>query len=268
MENKETRGATRRKLILVDDVAFHLMSTKERLKKHYEVYPAQSAEAMYELLENIKPELILLDVNMPDSSGYDVIKQLKKDSRYAEIPVIFLTSKDDKASVLKGMTLGAVDWVRKPFTDTDLYECIEYQLEPTKRDKNKPVILAVDDSPSILASIKYLLGKKYTLYTLEQSQNLTMLLDMINPDLFMLDCNMPVLSGFDLVKIIREHKNHSETPIVFLTSEGTIDNLNVAITLGACDFITKPIDDDVLHEKIATHLKDFIMMRRLRSQKG
>ena len=88
---------------------------------------------------------------------------------------------------------------------------------------------------------------------------------MITPDLFILDCQMPVYSGFDLVPIIRRIREHEETPIIFLTSEGTIDNISVAINLGARDFIIKPIDEAILREKVALHIKDFMMRRRIRS---
>jgi len=267
MENNSNNSNPRRKIILVDDVSFHLMSTKERLKKYYEVFPAQSAEDLFELLENVKPELILLDINMPDSDGYETIERLKKDERYFAIPVIFLTSKNDKESINKGMALGAVDFIKKPFTDSDVYDCIEYQLDPLKKSRNKPVILAIDDCPSILNSIKHLLGSEYTVYTLAESKNIKALLKMVTPDLFLLDCKMPVLSGFDLIPIIREHNDYADTPIMFLTSEGTIDTISVAINLGASDFIIKPIDSATLRVKIALQLKDFIIRRRMRTGK-
>ena len=75
---------------------------------------------------------------------------------------------------------------------------------------------------------------------------------------------MPVLSGFELIPIIRRISGHEETPIVFLTSEGTNDNVFAAIGFGASDFIIKPFDDAVLREKMAVYLKDFIMRRRIR----
>ena len=256
----------RRKIILVDDVKFQLMSTKERLKKHYEVYPAQSVEDMFELLENITPELILLDINMPGTDGYEAIGKLKEDPVYSEIPVIFLTSKSDKQSITKGMSCGAADFIKKPFSDAELVECIEYQLDPKMQDKNKPIVLAIDDNPSILTSIKNLLNNQYTVYTLSEPEKLKSLLEMIKPDLFLLDCKMPKLNGFELIPIIRSIPNYAETPIVFLTSENTIDTISVAMNLGVCDYIIKPIDNTILREKIAAHLADFVIRRRLRAR--
>ena len=256
---------TRKSIILVDDVNFHLLSTKERLKKYYDIYPAQSAEALFELLTQTRPDLILLDVNMPGSDGFETLKKLKADERYSAIPVIFLSSKNDKKSVIQGMKCGAYDFITKPYNDADMIACIESLFDPTKRDANKPVILAVDDNPSMLKSIYFLLGNKYRVYTLPEPEKIKELLKMVTPDLFLLDCNMPVLNGFDLVPIIREIPAHDDTPIIFLTAEGSVDNLSVAVHLGASDFLVKPVDENLLHEKVSLNLENYMIRRRIRS---
>lgn len=123
-------GYFRKRIILVDDVKFTLITTKDRLKNYYDVYPAQSAKDMYELLENMRPDLILLDINMPDVDGYEVLRKLKTDERYSDIPVIFLSSQSDRESVLKGISMGADAHVCKPFTVEGLIENIEHVLNP------------------------------------------------------------------------------------------------------------------------------------------
>jgi len=255
----------RSQIIVVDDLNFHLVSIKERLKEHYDIFAVPSAEKLFELLDRMYPDLILLDINMPEVDGYETLKKLKSDPDFAEIPVIFLTSKSDKKSIIKGMNLGAIDYVAKPFTDSNLVECIEFQLNPGIRNANKPVILAVDDDPSELKSIFYFLQDRYNIYTLPEPEKIKNLLTMITPDLFLLDCQMPVLSGFELVPVIRKIPPHDETPIVFITSAGTIDNISVAMHLGASDFIAKPIDNVVLNEKIAALMNNYMIRRRIRS---
>ena len=116
------------------------------------------------------------------------------------------------------------------------------------------IILAVDDSPDILKSVFFVLRDEYKVITLPKPQNLATLLKQVTPDLFLLDYNMPVMTGFDLVPTIRNLKRHKDTPIIFLTSEGTIDNLSAAIALGASDFIVKPFEPDILRERIAKHI--------------
>jgi len=85
------------------------------LKAFYEVYPAPSAAKLFKIAEKIIPDLILLDVNMPDMSGYEAIGVLKENPRYKDIPVVFLTAKDDETSAMRGLELGASDYVTKPF---------------------------------------------------------------------------------------------------------------------------------------------------------
>jgi PleD family two-component response regulator len=267
-QNTENNQDQRHKIIIVDDVKVQVMMTKERLRKYYDVYTAQSFDELLELLANVKPELIILDVNLPDVDGYEITEILKDDERYRNIPIIFLSGKSDKKSIMAGAKAGAVDFIKKPCTDTEMHEAIELQLNPDKRKTVRPVVLAVDDSPSVLKSINYILQAENKVYTLPNSNQLLALLKMVTPDMFILDCNMPEISGFDLVPIIRKHPEHEETPIVFLTALGTADNVSVAATLGACEFIIKPIDENILREKTALHLKDFLMTRRIRQYSG
>ncbi|MDR0935405.1 MAG: response regulator [Oscillospiraceae bacterium] len=104
-------------IMLIDDNIANLKSGKNALSENYNVFAALSAEKMFELLESEPelPELLLLDVDMPGMSGYDAIEQLKLNPRTKKIPVIFLTGKSDSDSEIKGLTLGAVDYISKPF---------------------------------------------------------------------------------------------------------------------------------------------------------
>jgi len=269
MEEPENRKQLiRKKILYVDDVYYSLITIKERLKRKYEVYPAQTVGKMFEILGKIIPDLILLDVNMPEEDGFDAIKKIKNDIRYAGIPIVFLTSQKDKKSIMKGMRLGAEDFIIKPVLTEKLIENIEYHFDPKKQEALKPVILAIDDSPSILRALNSLLSGEYKVYTLpevNEERVLTELLKRISPDLFLLDYNMPGLNGFDIIAIIRNIPSHEETPVVFLTSEMSVDHVTVAANLGACDYIVKPIDEDILRKKIAAHLKGFIMRRRIQS---
>jgi len=113
---------------MVDDNLANLTIGRNLLKTFYEVYPAPSAAKLFEILENINADLVLLDIEMPDVDGYEAMKRLKTDPRYKDIPVIFLTSKNDEASEMEGFDLGAVDYVAKPFSGPLLLKRIENQL--------------------------------------------------------------------------------------------------------------------------------------------
>ena len=118
----------REKIILVDDIQTNLTAGRNILKTFYEVYPAPSASKLFEILDNIRPDLILLDIEMPEMNGYEAIKRLKANPDWSEIPVIFLTAKSDEESELEGFDLGAVDYISKPFSGPLLLKRIVNQL--------------------------------------------------------------------------------------------------------------------------------------------
>jgi putative two-component system response regulator len=104
----------------------------------YDVFTVPSAEKLFQLLEKTLPDIVLLDVLMPGISGYDAIKVLKSNPRTADIPVIFLTSKNDTNSELEGFIQGAVDYVSKPFSPqlllkrVDVHVLVESQKKELK----------------------------------------------------------------------------------------------------------------------------------------
>ena len=125
-----------------------------------------------------------------------------------------------------------------------------YHEETTR----KMSVLTVDDAPSIIKSVSSILGGDYKVYGLTNPSMVVKFLRQITPELFLLDYQMPEINGFDLVPIIRTFEEHKDTPIIFLTSMGTIDHVSAAYSLGACDFIVKPFQDVILREKVAKHI--------------
>jgi len=115
-------------IFVVDDNNGNLIACRNILKPYYEVYPAQSAEKMFELLEHIKPDLILLDVEMPDISGHEAVQKLKSNDNHKNIPIVFLSARNDSSSELEGFNLGALDYIHKPFLSHLLLRRIETHL--------------------------------------------------------------------------------------------------------------------------------------------
>jgi len=117
-------------IILVDDNPVNLKIGKFFLSEKFSVATAPSAEKLFSLLENNQPNLILLDIDMPDMDGYETIEILKSKPETKDIPVIFLTgmAKEAKDEV-KGRSMGAVDYIIKPFDPPKLIECIEKHIK-------------------------------------------------------------------------------------------------------------------------------------------
>jgi DNA-binding response OmpR family regulator len=102
---------------------------EEVLSKQYDVYTLSSAAFMFSLLNNIVPDLIILDLLMPEINGFETLKRLKEDKRYAGIPVVILTGKGDAATEALGLEMGAVDFIRKPFSTPVLLDRLIVHLD-------------------------------------------------------------------------------------------------------------------------------------------
>lgn len=125
----------RRKVILIidDDKDFSLL-VKMNLEElgNFRVVPATSSKEGIEIAGRIKPDLILLDIIMPEIDGFEVLKILKKDVKTKDIPVVMLTVKDDEASKLKASQLYGEDYITKPIGADNLKTVIERNLKKQK----------------------------------------------------------------------------------------------------------------------------------------
>jgi len=115
-------------VFVVDDNETNLTAAEEVLSKEYRVIALSSADKMFKALHKFKPDLILLDVEMPEMSGFDAMRKLKGSEAFAEIPIIFLTGLSDADSEAYGIELGAVDFIMKPFTEPVLMNRIRKHL--------------------------------------------------------------------------------------------------------------------------------------------
>jgi len=118
----------RKSVFLVDDDATNLIVGRTALVEYYNVLTFNSGARLLKMLETNIPDLILLDVAMPEMNGYDVIKLIKSKKETKHIPVIFLTAKNDGESELEGLSLGAIDYIIKPFSPPLLRQRIEIHL--------------------------------------------------------------------------------------------------------------------------------------------
>jgi signal transduction histidine kinase/HPt (histidine-containing phosphotransfer) domain-containing protein len=120
--------AVKQTIIIVDDNMTNLTMGRNFLKDHYRVVTCPSGKKLLELLENVVPDLILLDIEMPEMDGYETMRKLNQDPFLSCIPVIFLTSRADQESELEGLSMGAVDYVSKPFSGPLLLKRIQNHL--------------------------------------------------------------------------------------------------------------------------------------------
>jgi PleD family two-component response regulator len=103
-------------ILIVDDVPMNIRSLAEGLKDEYSIQVASNGKRALEIAtSDTPPDLILLDIIMPDLDGFAVCSRLKSDDRTQNIPVIFITSMETRESEVRGLEIGAVDYITKPF---------------------------------------------------------------------------------------------------------------------------------------------------------
>ena len=115
-------------IFVVDDSDINLTMAKQALSGKYRVFTLPSAPKMFALMEKVMPDLILLDIRMPEMDGFAALSKLMEDSRTARIPVMFLTSSNDTETETHGFEAGVVDFITKPFSQTVLLRRIETHL--------------------------------------------------------------------------------------------------------------------------------------------
>ena len=119
-------------ILIVDDDRLNLMYAQKVLGPHYRIAAANSAMAAFRYLETHRPDLILLDLNMPEMDGIEAIERLKQTEEYRSIPVIFLTADRSAETEARCFQAGAVDFLGKPFSTEVLKSRVHKTLELEK----------------------------------------------------------------------------------------------------------------------------------------
>lgn len=115
---------------------------------------------------------------------------------------------------------------------------------------NEKKIVAVDDSIIILKMLTKVLGEDYDLHAFSVGKRALKFLEEHTPDLIILDIDMPEINGYEMLKIIREKPHLKGVPVIFLTSNNDKDHVIKAVADGANGYVVKPIDEEILLEKI------------------
>ena len=116
-------------IFVVDDSDTNLTMAEAALEEQYRVMTMPSAASMFAFLEKVVPDLILLDIEMPEMDGFEALSKLKAKGKYNEIPIMFLTGRTDADVEARGFEMGAVDFVTKPFSAPVLLNRIKTHLD-------------------------------------------------------------------------------------------------------------------------------------------
>jgi DNA-binding response OmpR family regulator len=199
------------------------------------------------------PSMLLLDPSVSSfEDSLSLLAELK--DRQPPVPVLVFTEQTDLTNRLEVARQGGHTFLPKPMLPAQVLEAVTQMLQQT--DPAEAKVLAVDDDPKILAVLQTLLspwGLQVT--TLEDPRRLWEALEAVSPDLLILDVEMPHVNGIELCQVVRNDSRWSDLPILFLTVYTHADIVNQVFTVGADDFVSKPIVGPELVTRVINRLE-------------
>ncbi len=283
------------RVLVVDDVATNRLLLRAKLSTaYYDVVVAENGTQALEMARSEQPDMIMLDVMMPDMDGFTVCRILKSDEETAHIPVIMVTALDTPEERVRGLEVGADDFLSKPFNDLALFARVrnlmrmkmmfdEFRLRDmtsrelgltdfiTEQDMDAemggPIMLApgcVADGEHWAAELQDKLGvSTIVTYSERESMNLAQL---ELPDCFVVhQALMEGGDGLRLVSSLRARPETRQSAVILVVENGDIQTAAKGLDLGASDYIEAPFDVSELIARIRSQLRRKRYSDRLRS---
>ena len=220
----------------------------------YDVLIATSGEAALAIAKKEKPELALLDINMPEMNGLEVLRQIKNIS--PQTKVIMITVSDDADTREKARVLGADEFISKPFTTDYLEDVVILKVSEMAKTKVPVSILIVDDEEDVRNSLRNILNRRFECKIAEVGSG-EEALELLKKDMFdlvLLDIKMPGISGVDVLK---KKKEWSHKPRIWvITGFDSEEMAHKVMKEGADDYIPKPFSIRLLERKISDFLTE------------
>lgn len=212
---------TKARVLVVDDDVEYLEVVKRYLSDDYIAYTAQGGRAAIDFLMQQKVDLILLDVEMPILDGFHTLDAIRKMESGIAVPVIFVTGRHDRFTVLHSVQQGVDAYIVKPFEKDALIKKIQEVMHYEDSSMDKEIILSVDDDMIFLKMLKQKLQKFYNVVTINSPKLALEYLSKHRPSLILLDYQMPMYSGASLLGMIRKNTATKDIPVIVLS--GTLD---------------------------------------------
>ena len=211
----------------------------------------------------VRPQLVILD---PEGAPPAELESLLKDLALGEplVPVVFHTGNTRLSDRLRAVSLGARAFVQKPASPEAVLGRASLLVEDEGGEDE--TILAVDDDPTTLHLISAILrGSGYRVRTLEDAREFWQTLEAVQPDLLILDVEMPHVNGFQLCRVVRADPRWTALPVLFLTARGDQEALIRGFQAGADDFLRKPVVPPEMTARVDNLMDRLRLRRRLRA---
>jgi CheY-like chemotaxis protein len=202
-------------LLVEDDPKTRELLRFSLMREGFRVEVALHGEEALPKARTLRPFLIILDILLPRKDGWEVLRELKEDPMTQDIPVVIVSIVDEPE---RGFSLGAADYILKPFDREDFLRRLGRYSFTTKVRLEPVKILIIDDDPlAVDALIGMLEPAGFEIFKAYGGQAGFELAVEQQPDLILLDLLMPEVSGFEVVQRLKEHPHTKETPIFIVT---------------------------------------------------
>ncbi|RMF28194.1 MAG: response regulator, partial [Chloroflexi bacterium] len=246
----------RRVLIVEDDPDIANLLGHHLEGSGYQTIIAHRGQTALTLARRLHPDLITLDIRLPDMDGFELLQSLKEDASTTDIPVVIVSILQDKQ---KGLRLGAVDYLTKPIDEGRLLHVVDQILE------SKGSILVVDDDRDTVALLEQVLQERgFTVLAAYRGEEGLALAREHQPDLILLDLKIPGLDGYTTLTRLKEDPTTREIPVVVMTASLTEPERHreKVLALGASHFLTKPFAIEMLLEEIERLMENVMEGKR------
>ncbi len=243
------------RILVVDDSASARNLVEDMLISigHIPCLAENDMAALEEIGKN-KPDLILLDIMMPEVSGFQLLERLKSDSSLAPIPVIMISALDDAESIVRCVKLGAADYLAKPFFTEKLKSRIHKHLFLKKAKIGLQKVLVVEKSARVRQMIKRTLGHlDFHLDYIQEVEDGQLALKLLNNGVFNLiicDWDPPEIDGINLLRTVRADPLYPGVPFLMMAHLPEKEKITEAVEMGVSQFLAKPFNEYLLEEKI------------------
>jgi CheY-like chemotaxis protein len=263
--------------LVVDDFETmrKVITTQLRLIGANHVLTANNGADALQILRNQRVDIVLSDWCMPVMSGLDLLKSIRNDAKLRALPFILMTAESERECVVEAIACGVNGLLAKPYTTPNFRLRVEKALGHKSRPTDQvaivgaartPTILIVDDTPFNLRLLTHLFKEDYVVRIATLGEKaLEICCSDAPPDLVLLDIMMPGMDGFEVAQRMREHPNAEAIPIIFVTTMASEDARLKGLELGAADFVTKPINPDILKPRVRNFMRYVALRKQLQA---
>lgn len=224
------------------------------------------AEAM-KAMESSVPDGMIVDASLPDGSGYDLIDHLRGLPGGEAVPALMLSPRVGFLDKVEAIHCGADGYFEKPVDWKALMRRLQHLLEASQPHPAR--ILSVEDDPQQGGYLKAILESGgYEAAVCEDPKGFEAALKEFQPDLVLMDILLPEISGYDLVRYLRQDERYAALPVLFLTTDGQLQSRFRSAQVGGDDHLVKPVVPAVLLSVVAARLERARFLRNLLNRDG